>query len=86
MNEKELFQKNQTLSTEFDLYLADHPELEEQIPQNALLVLLPEYDQELSENNLQLAERLREPGQPTVYVKIKKLLNSRLEGLTLQVA
>jgi len=27
MTEKELFEKNQKLSTEFDLYLLDHPEL-----------------------------------------------------------
>ncbi|GFP19733.1 hypothetical protein HKBW3S42_00861 [Candidatus Hakubella thermalkaliphila] len=39
MTEKELFEKNQKLSTEFDLYLLDHPELLDKIPENALIVL-----------------------------------------------
>ncbi|GFP27463.1 hypothetical protein HKBW3S43_01701 [Candidatus Hakubella thermalkaliphila] len=55
MAEKELFEKNQKLSTEFDLYLLDHPELLDKIPQNALIVLLPEFDQELKEKNLEMA-------------------------------
>ncbi len=86
ITEEELFLKNQKLSTEFDLYLAEHPEIEDQIPDNALIVLLPEYDKELSKKNMELAERHREPGQPVVYVRIEKLRISRLEGLRLQVA
>ena len=86
MTEQELFLKNQKLSTEFDLYLAEHPEIEDQIPDNALMVLLPEYDKELSKKNMRLAKRHREPGQSVVYVRIDKLRISRLEGLRLQVA
>lgn len=86
ITEEELFLKNQKLSTEFDLYLAEHPEIEDQIPDNALIVLLPEYDKELSEKNMELAKRHREAGQPVVYVRIGKLRISRLEGLRLQVA
>ena len=48
ITEQELFLKNQKLSTEFDLYLAEHPEIEDQIPDNALIVLLSEYDKVLS--------------------------------------
>ena len=44
MASEELFAKNQKLSTEFDLYIMEHPEIEDQIPDNALIVLLPEYD------------------------------------------
>ena len=86
ITEQELFSKNQKLSTEFDLYLAEHPEIEDQIPDNALIVLLPEYDKELGEKNIELAKRHREPGQPVVYVRIEKVRISRLEGLRLQVA
>ena len=85
ITEEELFLKNQKLSTEFDLYLAEHPEIEDQIPDNTLIVLLPEYDKELSEKNMELAKRHREPGQPVVYVRIEKLRVSRIEGLRLQV-
>ena len=86
ITEEELFLKNQKLSTEFDLYLAEHPEIEDQIPDNTLIVLLPEYDKELSEKNMELAKRHREHGQPVVYVRIEKLRISGLEVLRLQVA
>ena len=60
--------------------------MEEQIPDNAMIVLVPEYDQELATKNIELAEANKEPGQSLVYVKVKKLRASRIEGLTLQVA
>ena len=86
MTREELFRKNQQLSTEFELYILEHPEIEEQIPDNAMIVLVPEYDQELATKNMELAEANKEPGQSLVYVKVKKLRASRIEGLTLQVA
>ena len=86
MTIEELFRKNQQLSTEFELYILEHPELEEQIPDNAMIVLVPEYDQELATKNIELAEANKEPGQPLVYVRVEKLRASRIQGLTLQVA
>jgi hypothetical protein len=86
MTREELFKKNQQLSTEFELYLLEHPEIEDAIPNNALIVLLPEYDKELSEKNMELAEANKEPGQTIVYVKVEKLRASRIEGLTVKVA
>jgi len=86
MTREELFRKNQQLSTEFELYLLEHPELEETIPDNAMIVLLPEYDKELAEKNMEIAEANKEPGQQIVYVKVKRLRASRIEGLTLHVA
>jgi len=86
MAREELFDRNQKLSTEFDLYITEHPEIEDQIPDNALIVLLPEYDKELARKNRELALRHREPGQPVVYVKIDRLRTSRLDGLQLQFA
>jgi hypothetical protein len=73
MTERELFSKNLRLSSEFDLYLLEHPEVAEQIPENALLVLLPEEDAELCEKNLEIAQTRREPGQPVVYIKVEKI-------------
>lgn len=86
MTREELFKKNQQLSTEFELYLFEHPEIEEKIPDNAMIVLVPEYDQELAEKNIELAEANKEPGQTIVYVKVERLRISRIEGLTLQIA
>ena len=86
MTSEELFRKNQQLSTEFELYLLEHPEIEEKIPDNAMIVLIPEYDRELADKNIELAEANREPGQTVVYIRITRLRTSRIEGLTLQVA
>jgi hypothetical protein len=80
-----LFRKNQQLSTEFELYLIEHPEIEEKIPNNAMIVLLPDYDKELAEMNMQLAEANKEPGQAIVFVRVERLRASRIEGLTFQV-
>ena len=85
MTREELFRKNQQLSTEFELYLFEHPEIEEKIPDNAMIVLLPDYDKELAEMNTELAEANKEPGQAIVYVRVERLRASRIEGLTLQV-
>jgi hypothetical protein len=86
MTKEELFRKNQQLSTEFELYLLEHPEIEEKIPDNSMIVLLPEYDKELADTNMKLAEANKEPGQTIVYIRVEKLRTSRIEGLTLQVA
>lgn len=88
MTEQELFTKNLKLSTEFDLYLLEHPEVAEQIPENALVVLLPEEDQELCERNLALARDRRESGQAVVHVRIEKVAppRSRLVKPRVEVA
>lgn len=88
MTEKELFTKNIKLSTEFDLYLFEHPEVAEQIPENALIVLLPEEDPELCDKNLELAKARRELGQPIVTVRVEKVAppRSRLVNPRVEVA
>jgi hypothetical protein len=86
MTREELFRKNQQLSTEFELYMLDHPEIEKAIPDNAMIVLLPDYDTQLAEKNKELAEANREPGQTMVYVRVKKMRVSRIEELSLQMA
>ncbi len=86
MTREELFRKNQQLSTEFELYLLEHPEVEEKIPDNAMIVLLPDYDKELAEKNIELAKANKEEGQQIVFVRVERLRASRIEGLTLQVA
>lgn len=86
MTREELFRKNQQLSTEFELYILEHPEIEEKIPDNAMIVLLPEYDKELAAKNMELSEANKEAGQAIVYVRVERLRASRIEGLSLQVA
>jgi hypothetical protein len=77
MDEQEIFNKNVTLSTEFNKYLIEHPEFAEQIPDAAVVILLPADDPELCRENLQLAERNKAiddvPDRPVVHVKIERL-------------
>lgn len=88
MTEQELFAKNLRLSHEFDLYLMEHPEMAERIPENVLIVLLPEDDPELCARNRELAMARRQPGQPLVYVRVEKLTppRSRLVNPRVEVA
>ncbi len=74
VNSKEnVVQKNITLGFEFARYVIEHPKFAEKIPENALVVFLPEYDPELSQVNLEIAKQQREKGQPMVHVHFKKL-------------
>ncbi len=82
MSERELIKKNVNLSIEFSKYIFEHPELEDKVPKGAQIVLLPEYDEELSAYNLMIAEKQREEGQPVVHVRIKKLLAPRLSRVS----
>lgn len=86
MTNQKMFEKNQQLSTEFDLYLLDHPELAEDIPDGALVVFVPEFDKALARRNRALMRKSRAPGQPVVYVQVSRMAASRLQGLTLKVA
>jgi len=86
MTTHEMFERNQQLSTEFDLYLLDHPEVSEQIPDGALIVFVPAFDRELARRNRALARKSRARGQAVVYVQVSHLSASRLQGLTLKVA
>jgi hypothetical protein len=88
MTEQELLVKNLKLSHEFDLYLMEHPDVADQIPENALIVLLPEEDPELCAKNQELAIARQQPGQPLVYVRVEKITppRSRLVNPRVEVA
>ena len=88
MTEKELFEKNLELSTEFSKYLLSHPELEAEIPEGAQLFFLVEDAPELSRRNRELAEKQKNLQQPVVFVHVKGLRReiSRLIDPTIQKA
>lgn len=71
MTDKELFEKNLEISNEFSKYVLNRPEIEDKIPPEALVVFIVENDPELSQCNIEMARRRREPNQPVVFVKIK---------------
>ena len=81
MNKKDLFEKNLELTTEFSRYVLEHPEVANRIPKDAIVVILPEYDQELAEENLKIAKARKEKDQPMVLVRVKKLAPERKSRL-----
>ena len=81
MNKQELFEKNLMLTTEFSKYVLEHPEVAKRIPKDAIVVILPEYDQKLTEENLKIARAKREKDQPMVLVRVKRLAPVRKSRL-----
>jgi len=85
--EKEMTERNMELSAEFSRYLFEHPEMEEKIPLNAEIILLPEFDRELKEFNLSLGKKLETDGSKIVYISIKSMRPkalSRIEEVSLE--
>jgi hypothetical protein len=88
MTDKEFFDKSLTLSFEFSRYIIGHPEVEEQIPKGALVVLLLEDDPDFNRRAIELAQSKKEENQPVVIVRIQRLLpptESRLVNPRLEV-
>lgn len=78
-NRETIIEKNQTLSFEFERYLLERPELLEQIPSSAEIVLLPKDDLELYRINLEAAQKAsrQENAPPVVYIEIEALAPPR---------
>jgi len=71
--EKEMIERNIELSAEFSRYLFDHPETEEKLPVDAEVILLPEFDKELKEFNMELGKNVEKEGGRVVYIVIKEI-------------
>ncbi len=71
MKKESLIRKNLDLLDEFKKYAFDHPEVLDQVPHDASLVILPEGDLPLERVNRQTARRLRAKGEEVVTVKLK---------------
>ncbi|MFB3887590.1 MAG: DUF5647 family protein [Thermodesulfobacteriota bacterium] len=86
MRKEDLFKKNHVLGIEFDRYLLEHPEVLEQIPENAEVYFLPEEDPEVSQENLKIAEAQKTAGRTIVLVRIGRLSapRSRLQNVRLE--
>ncbi len=88
MTDKERFvEKNSKLVREFDRYILEHPEFAEQIPDNALVVMQIEGDDEFNHWAREIAAKNLEQNQPLVYITIAELkpVRSRIEKLKLEL-
>lgn len=84
--EKKMIGRNIELSAEFSRYMFENPEIEDKIPLDAEIILLPEFDQELKKFNLKLGKNIEAEGSKVVYIVIQKIRPktlSRIEKIKL---
>ena len=80
----EFFTKNSELSVEFSKYVVEHPEMDDLLTEETVVVLLPEFDTELRDFNLRMAKEIESEGGKVLYVKVKQIapkISSRLIGV-----
>lgn len=70
MTQKEIVNKNLDLLAEFMKYAFDNPDALDKIPNNAELVILPENDPELYEENIKTAKIHQKRNVPVTIVKM----------------
>ncbi|MBN1887887.1 MAG: hypothetical protein JW850_07840 [Thermoflexales bacterium] len=75
-NHETIAEKNIALSFEFERYVQEHPNLLEQIPNNAEIVLLPKDDPELYRLNLAAAQQASNAGN-IIYVEVEAVAPAR---------
>ena len=86
---EEFFARNSHLSIEFSRYVLDHPEIDEILSDETIVIFLPEFDLELKEFNLKIAKEIEDEGGKVLYVKLKEMahkVSSRLVGVEVAAA
>lgn len=74
MNEKELFEKNNELASEFSRFIVANPEIGKRLPPDSELVFLVDSNPELTKANMELARKIREEGGKVVFIHAKSIL------------
>ena len=79
--------KNTILVKEFDRYILEYPEFGEKIPENALVVMQVEGDEEFNNWARETAMSVADKNTPIVYITITELkpVRSRIEKLRLEL-
>ena len=78
--------KNTDLIKEFNRYIRDHPEFADSIPNNAIVIMQLEGDEEFNKWSVRLGKSHAEKGHPVIYIRIKRIkpIRSRIEELELK--
>jgi len=78
--------KNTELIKEFDRYVREHPAFADSIPNNAIVIMQLEGDEEFNRWSQDLVKSHAQKGQPVIYVRIKKIkpIRSRIEELEIE--
>ncbi len=64
------------MSTEFSKYVLEHPEIDELLTDETIVVFLPEFDAELRAFNLKIAKEVENQGDRVLYVKVKEMMTN----------
>lgn len=72
----QFFKKNSRLSTEFSKYVLEHPEIDDLLTDETVVVFLPEFDAELRAFNIEIAKEVENQGGQVLYVKVKEMTTS----------
>ena len=82
-----LVEKNSMLVREFDRYILEHPEFDDNIPDNALVIMQIADDEEFNEWARRTGKSMAEKDNPIVYVTVTELkqVRSRIEKLELEM-
>ncbi len=71
MKKESVVRKNLDLLDEFMKYAFDHPDILDEMPRDAALVILPEGDPSLQRENRKMLKRLKTKGEEVVALKLK---------------
>ena len=85
---KDFSEKNTMLVREFDKYILEHPEFAERIPDNALVVMQMEGDEDFNQWAREAAQNIADKQTPPIYITITELkpVRSRIEKLKIELA
>jgi hypothetical protein len=86
-DKKRLIERNSMLVREFDRYIIEHPEFADGIPDNALVIMQVEGDEEFNQWARQSGKECAESGNGLVYVTVTELrpVRSRIEKMKLEM-
>ena len=71
MKKESIVKKNLDLLDEFMKYAFDHPDILDEVPRDASLVILPEGDLSLQKENRKMISRLKAKGEEVIAIKLK---------------
>ncbi len=84
MGTDDFFTGNSELSIEFSKYVLEHPEIDDSLDEDSVIIFLPDYSPQLRTFNMGIAEGLIKEGRKVTYVRVKNIRPrqiSTLEGV-----
>ena len=71
MSKEAIVRKNLDLLDEFMKYAFDHPDVLDDVPRDASLVILPEGDPSLQKENRKMMSKIKARGEEVIAIKLR---------------